>query len=364
MQKLISSTSLAAMAFAMTSASVATAQEPTEVARRDDRDRIVVTARKREETADTVPMSITAVSGERLVELGVTDNVSLTRVIPGFVAANTYFGSPVYYLRGVGFYDTAMAARPAVSLYWDETPIPFAVMALGTTLDLERVEVLKGPQGTLFGSNATGGAINFVAAGPTDDFAAGADFSYGRFNETIVGGYVSGPITDTFGGRVAISRRTADEWQQSYTSDATNGAVDITSARVTLDWNPTTPLDLRFTLGGTHDQSDTIAPQLIGKVPMTLTQPEFDNFPLAPLDDARAAGFSSTFPSATTVDGNSLQRDDWVWQASLRADYELSQDVLLTSITSYARAGQGHGYEADGTSFAVKIGRASCRERV
>src|SRR3546814_5419051 len=109
-------------------------------------DDIIVTAQKRGESINSVPISITAVSGDALRNQGIVDTESLTRVVPGFVVANTYFGSPVYYLRGVGFYDTAIASRPAVSLYADEATIAFPIMAKGTGLDLERVEVLKGPQ--------------------------------------------------------------------------------------------------------------------------------------------------------------------------------------------------------------------------
>src|SRR3546814_5517674 len=88
---------------------------------------IFVTAQKRGESINSVPISITAVSGDALRNQGIVDTESLTRVVPGFVVANTYFGSPVYYLRGVGFYDTAIASRPAVSLYADEAPIAFPI---------------------------------------------------------------------------------------------------------------------------------------------------------------------------------------------------------------------------------------------
>src|SRR3546814_10113108 len=76
-----------------------------------------------------------------------------------------------------------------------------------SAFDLERIEVLKGPQGTLFGQNATGGAINYIAAKPTGDFAAGMDLSYGRFNEVNAEAYVSGPLTDTLRARDRKSTR-------------------------------------------------------------------------------------------------------------------------------------------------------------
>jgi iron complex outermembrane receptor protein len=96
-------------------------------------------------------------------------------------------------LRGVGFYETTLAAYPDVSVYVDQVPLPFPVLTSNVGLDLERVEVLKGPQGILFGQNSTGGAINYIAAKPTDTFASGLDLSVGRFNEDRIEGYVSGP---------------------------------------------------------------------------------------------------------------------------------------------------------------------------
>src|SRR3546814_9545477 len=86
-----------------------------------------------------------------------------------------------------------------------------------TAFDLERVEVLKGPQGTLFGNNATGGAINFIAAKPTRELHYGADLSYGRFNTIEVGGFISGPITENLRGRLSFKAVNGDEWQKSYT---------------------------------------------------------------------------------------------------------------------------------------------------
>ena len=152
---------------------------------------IVVTAQKRQQSINDVGMSITAASGEQLAARGVADTSQLTKVVPGFNYNETAQASPVYTIRGIGYQDSSIAASPAVTVYVDEVPIPYSGGTLGAALDLERVEVLKGPQGTLFGSNSTGGAINYIAAKPTERLAAGANLRYGRFNTVDTSGFAT-----------------------------------------------------------------------------------------------------------------------------------------------------------------------------
>ncbi len=158
---------------------------------------IVVTAQKRSENINSVGMSIQAATGRDLIRLGVTNTADLTKIVSGFNYTLTQYGTPVFTIRGVGFQDTSLAASPTVSVYRDEIPIPFAIETAGAALDVERVEVLKGPQGTLFGANATGGAVNYIANKPTDHPAEGFDASIGRFGRIDLQGYISGPLSET-----------------------------------------------------------------------------------------------------------------------------------------------------------------------
>src|ERR1700693_3517101 len=101
---------------------------------------IVVTAEKRSERITDVPMSITAATGAELRNLGITDASQLSQIVPGFTYQATGYGTPIYTLRGIGFYDNTQGADPAVSTYVDQVPLPYSMMTRGATLDIDRVE--------------------------------------------------------------------------------------------------------------------------------------------------------------------------------------------------------------------------------
>ncbi len=336
---------LALMAVAVFQAS---AQSVNESSTLHTLDEIVVTAEKRSESVSDVPMSITALTGNELTSLGVVSTEDLARVVPGFSTVTSYYGSPVYYLRGVGYYDTSVAARPAVTIYADEAPIPYSVMAMGTMLDLERVEVLKGPQGTLFGSNSTGGAINFVAAKPTNTLEAGADMSYGRFNDAIFSGFVSGPLASSLSGRIALSHEGGGDWQRNYITGSFLGAKDRTSGRAALEWKPVDRLRALLTLSGTYDGSDVQVGQLSGKnSAIPGQQPAFIAFPLAPAE-SQATAFGTSYPN-----GGQLKKNNKEEQATLRLDFYATKDVTITSLTSFATNTQSYAQNAGATTLQV-----------
>src|ERR1700722_1325983 len=176
----------------------------------DGLEEIVVTANKRSESLDKVGSAIQVLSAATLDQQHVTSLQDLAAAVPGLTFTQSEYGTPVYTLRGVGFYDTSLASYPDVSVYLDQAPLPFPVQTVLTLFDVQRVEVLKGPQGTLFGNNATGGAINYIANKPTTEFAAGTQVSYGRYNTGQIDGFVSGPLSNTLLGRFAFKTQESD----------------------------------------------------------------------------------------------------------------------------------------------------------
>ncbi|MEN2792204.1 TonB-dependent receptor [Sphingomonas oligophenolica] len=332
---------LATPAIAQT-APVAPAPEAMDAPQTTD---IVVTANKRSETAMSVPASVTAISGAALADKGIYSVQDLVKVTPGLSYVESGRSVPVFSLRGVGFFDQSLASRPTVSVYVDEAPIPFSIESKGAAFDLQRVEVLKGPQGTLFGQNATGGAINYIAAKPTDTFHAGATASYARFGVVDVQGYVSGPISSTLDARLALRTVQGGDWQRSYTRDDTLGAQDFTQGRFILAWKPNDRLSVRFDVNGFYDRSDTQAPQFTAFAPGTPAQAKFipllATYPLAPADD-RAADWDQ---------GKDYRNHNRFVQSNLRIDFKALPEMTLTSLTSFSDMKVDQLADADGTAL-------------
>ncbi len=316
---------------------------------------IIVTANKREQNLSKVGATIAALNADDILQLRVASGSDLARVTPGLVYSPTINNTPVYTLRGVGFYEATLAAYPSTSLYIDQAPLPLPVMASKTVFDLERVEVLKGPQGTLFGNNATAGAINFVAAKPTREFTAGGSIGYARFNTVEVNGYVSGPLSETLQVRLAGRAEKGDEWQNSFSRDDHLGKKDNVAGRFLANWQPTERLRFALNVNGWQDRDDPQAPQvqrlsiqnpagsvgLGGTVPATLP---IINLTPVPEGILRGADWSPGFRPFT--------RNNF-WQASLRTDFDLTSSITITALTSYGKLSFLNNAESDGTPLVA-----------
>lgn len=306
---------------------------------------IIVTAQKRSQSINNVGLSITAVSGDVLASRGVTDVSQLAKLVPGFNFNLSSDQSPIYTIRGVGYQDSSIAASPAVTVYVDEVPLPYSNETLGAALDLERVEVLKGPQGTLYGGNSTGGAINYIAAKPADHFTAGFSEDFGRFSSSNLTGYVSGPITDTLSVRLSGRWLEGGAWQRSYTRDDTLGDQDQLFGRLIADWRPTSTLKVELNANGWRSRSESQAGQLFtkeGALPIPL-DPTYLAYPFAP-QNARAADWDA---------GADLREHNSFKQVSGRVDYQATDTLRLTSISSYEDYLRDIPVDRDGTSLPV-----------
>jgi outer membrane receptor protein involved in Fe transport len=353
---LLAGVACASTAWAQTAGQSADGPAPAPSAPGSDLAEVIVTAEKRSERLADVPLSITAATGDELEKLGVRGAADLEKVVPGFTYRLSQNGTPVFQIRGIGFYDEQLAVAPAVTIYTDQVPLPYGRMTEGAALDIERVEVLKGPQGTLFGQNATGGAVNYIAAKPTNTFAAGADASYGRFNEFDAGGFISGPVTDGLNARLAFKSELRGDWQVSNTRHDTIGRRDFQAARLLLDWHTVDALSVEFNLNGWLDRSATQMGQARAYLPVSGAPPETPvtiasandliNYPYLTHNSNRIADWNA---------GNDFLRDDRFYQFAARVDYAITEGLHLVSISSYADLKAYSPVDADATPYSVLL---------
>ena len=344
---------LVAAALAAAPAALAQSAQPAAAPVANSMQDIVVTAQKRSERLTNVGMSIQAITPQALQDAGIANPKDLVKLVPGFSTSTTPFGTNTFTLRGIGFQETSLGASPTVTIYTDEVPIPFSPESIGVALDLERVEVLKGPQGTLYGQNSTGGLVNFIAARPTDDLSYGARLTVDNFGGMDAEGHVSGAVTDTLKMRLAFRVNQGGAWQKSYTRAATLGDNDLLNGRAIIDWEPDARFHATLTVNAWRDHGETPAPQFFGALlgnpaaaPFVIAFGSYQGYnfltyPTAPHGNRHADWDAST---------DFHRRNSFV-NPMLRLGYDLGSDISLTSITSYQHYKRDQPVEADGTAL-------------
>jgi iron complex outermembrane receptor protein len=328
-------------------------------------DTIVVTAQRREQQANTVPISIQAFSGAQLKELHVTNVNDLSIVAPSFTVSKGYEGVPIYTLRGIGFNTINLSSTSTVGTYVDEVAYAYPFMNSGPIFDLQRVEVLKGPQGTLYGRNTTGGLIDFITNKPKDSFDAGLTAEVGDYATHNFEGYITGPLLQGLSGRLAFRTEDSDDgWQKSQSRPGdTLGQVHNYGVRGELAWRPNTRFQADLTLNGWRNTSDTLAAQAIGFTPATTGSP-FNTPGLAsyiathvPTKDTQADWEADSAREADIGRGtglhNPLQENDDFYAAALRLSYDLGGGLRLVSLSSYNHVRRDATYDWSGAPYEI-----------
>jgi len=223
---------------------------------------IVVTAQKREENLQDVPISVSAFSAEALEAKGINDPRDLQLVTPG-LSYTSLANYSIIYLRGIGTDAFIPSADGSVATYIDGIYFPFAVGLAQSFGALERVEVLKGPQGTLFGRNSTGGALNITTKKPSfDEFLGSAEVGYARFNDLKTRAYVNVPLGDDFAFSVSGLYNKSDNYYKSLNNELPSEISR--GGRVKLRWAPGDNLDL--TLAALKIQSSGAGTSLAAQI--------------------------------------------------------------------------------------------------
>lgn len=328
---------------------------------------IVVTAQKREQGANDVGITMNVFTGEQLKDQGFATAEDMALLTPGLtVNESAATGVPIYTIRGVGSQDPYTASSSTVGLYFDEVSAPFTVMSRGLMFDVERVEVLKGPQGDLYGRNTTAGQINFVSNKPTEDFQAGITAGVGSYSLANLEGFVSGALSDTVRARVAVrTLQSSEGWQKSITRPGDElGELDTTAIRALFDFELGESANLLLNLHYVDDKSDNRANTAyddnfaasgrgyVGLEDYVLAGGS--NFGETPpwysTGNNEAADWTNSFTSPITGATFDLrpQRDNQLAGASAKISWNISDELMLTSITAFDQFDRVEANDWDG----------------
>ena len=301
---------------------------------------IVVTARKREESIQDVPIAVSAFSGESLDERGVDAVTELQQVVPNMQftpGQGGNSGAIAPFIRGVGENDFIITSDPAVGTYFDGIYVARTFGASPDLLDIERIEVLRGPQGTLFGKNTIGGAINVVTKKPGDTSELEGDLRYGSFNTFRVRARAAVPLSDTLSFSLSGLGEWGEGWQKVPSGDNL-GNRNIVTGRAVLRYDGG-PLEAIAAVDGLYRRQNSAAHSMIDFVPTFFS------------------GLQSTFlaPCCTVPDSidrtdtnASLNRDDAeALNASLTLTYDLGGAGQIKSISAYRWVDAVFGRDGD-----------------
>ncbi len=328
---------IAALTAALATAAPALAQETTV-------GEVVVTAQKRSENLQDVPVSVASLDGEQLETIfaGGGDILTLAARVPALYAESSNGRiAPRFYIRGLGNTDFDIAASQPVSVIQDEVVLENVVLKSSPLFDLDRVEILRGPQGTLFGRNTTAGIIKFDSIKPSDSFSARATGSLSTYHTLTFDGGIGGPIVPgKLSARASVLWQHREDWiSNAFTSkDDALGGFDETAARLQLLFTPTEELSALFNI---HTRN------------LDGTSAIFRANILTPGSNKLNANYK-----ADTVffdgGGNNPQTYDG-WGSSLKVDYDFG-GATLTSITAWETTnGQSRG-DIDGGNMVTGPG--------
>lgn len=335
---------------------------------------IIVTAQKRSQSANDIGITVNAFTGEQLQDLGVATAEDLALVTPGLTVNETAAtGVPLYSIRGVGFQDYSTGSSSTVGLYFDEVNMPYTVMSRGAVFDVERAEVLKGPQGDLYGRNTTAGQINFISNKPTKDFGAGVRVGYGSYETLDLEGFISGSFSDSVQGRFAFKTTQSSEgWQKSTTREDELGKKDVTSLRALVNFDFNEDANVLLRLHYVKDESENRATTAYNGLDAGLGSVSNAHLPLQDFTDdtgvvindltatppwfsignAKAADWTNSYTSTITGETFNLrpQRDNELKGISAKLEWDFS-GMTFTSITAYDDFQREESNDWDGGSF-------------
>ena len=288
-------------------------------------DEIMVTARRREENLQDVPAAVTAFSAKDLELSGASDISEIAQAVPSVTiepsrATNSTLTA---FIRGIGQQDPLAGFEQGVALYIDDVYVARPQGALLDIYDVERVEVLRGPQGTLYGRNAVGGAIKYVTRRLGNEPSFRAKASIGTYSQTdlILTGSV--PVSDTFRIGATLARLNRDGYGDNLTTGDEHYNKDILAYRISAEFEPTDSILVRLAYDKTDDDSNPVAGYRVAAAPISGTPITSD------VRDTYAGASQNV--STAGINGNQNVESEGL---NLSIDWELNESWLLRSITA------------------------------
>ncbi len=323
---------------------------------------VVVTARKIEENVQDIPVAVTAISGENLERKNFQEVRDLKALAPGMVfGGGNAPGSVNPSLRGQTQPDNTLSTDSAVALYVDNIVLPRAYGLRANMIDVERVEVLRGPQGTLYGKNTTGGLINVITKQPGSEFGASLRLSAGNYSAWGAQAIVNIPLGENMGLRLVADRNHHGTYGRDGAGRPSAYADNsFLRAKFKGEWGP---FELRFFAGYTSSSLSELF-KLRGLAPATATTPEGNQL----TREAALELFGADTPAAWAlalpivrsyqflphyVSGGTFEarENDYARDVGLQMDYKLTDDMTLRSITGYRSLAFAFPDDLDGTPF-------------
>lgn len=279
---------------------------------------VIVTAQKRAESLQDVPIAISAFNQDMLKEAGINGIDNVAQFTPGFSLTSYNKSSPQPYIRGIGTNSSGAGDDASVAMFIDDVYISRAGAYDSNLFDLERVEVLRGPQGTLYGKNVVGGAINITTRKPnTENFEASVRVDAGNFDKRSLQAFVSGPLSDTLAAKASYSNSQRDGFVTNTVTNNTLRDEDSQAGRFGLLWDASDELSVSWNADASKVRESGVGRVLIGE----------------PLLGMPALGPSLGKRDKTETTNDGFTNRD-IWGTSVKVEWE--QDYgTWTSVTAY-----------------------------
>jgi iron complex outermembrane receptor protein len=287
---------------------------------------VVVTAEKRAQNLQEVPVAVTALSAENIEKLRIQELGDVAAKTPNFVIGQQSPTQPELTIRGIGSSDREAGSERSVVVFVDEVYVGRAGASTFNLFDLERIEVLRGPQGTLYGRNVVGGAINLISAKPSQEFGGKLQVTAGSDSLIEARGLVTGGLSDSLAGKLSFSTKQRDGFYYNARFDKDSNDLQSYSLRSQLMFEPSESLRALLTVELSRDEIDGVGSRI--------TQGQASDADFA----AALAPFGAYVPSADlyTVENNKfgeIERESFAIYS--RIDWTLANDNIVTFIPAF-----------------------------